>query len=94
MGRPYRVHGKESLAAELRAESGPVLEDNPGLKNHRTVVLELAYEEYRMRLQAGEPLDAEEFSRQFPSLERSLYFYIAVDSLLGRRLISAGTQAA
>ena len=35
-----------------------VLASHPGLKNHRTIVFELAYEEYCMRRKAGESLDA------------------------------------
>ena len=60
-----------------------VLASHPGLKNHRTIVLELAYEEYCIRLKTGESLDADAFSRRFPSLERSLCFFIAVHSILG-----------
>jgi eukaryotic-like serine/threonine-protein kinase len=60
-----------------------VLESQPALKNHRTVVLELAYEEYQLRLKAGETLDADAFAQRFHSLERSLYFYIVAQSALG-----------
>ena len=60
-----------------------VLADHPGMKNHRTIVLELAYEEYRIRLKGGESLAANEFSRRFRSLEWSLQCYIAVHGLLG-----------
>ena len=59
-----------------------VLTGHPELKGHRTVVLNLAYEEYRLRLQAGETLDAEAFARRYPSLQRSLHLLIAVHSLL------------
>ena len=59
-----------------------VLESHPNLKQHRTVVLNLAYEEYRLRLQAGESLDAEKFSQRFQSLGQSLFFLIAVHDLL------------
>jgi serine/threonine protein kinase/Tfp pilus assembly protein PilF len=59
------------------------LTDEPGLREHRTLVIELAYEEYRFRLRAGECLTAEEFARRFPWLERSLCLYIAVQSLVG-----------
>ena len=60
-----------------------LLAEQPELKDYPSVVLDLAYEEYRLRLRAGEPLDAAEFARRFPSLERSLYLLIAVHSMLG-----------
>ena len=59
-----------------------VLASHPELQRCRSVVLNLAYAEYRTRLQAGEPIDAETFARRFPSLERSLYLLIEVHGLL------------
>ena len=60
-----------------------LLAQQPELKDYRSVVLDLAYEEYRLRLRAGEKLDAGDFAQRFPSLERSLYLLIVVHSLLG-----------
>jgi serine/threonine protein kinase len=45
-------------------------------------VLDLAHEEYCRRLATGESLDADEFSRQFPSYQKSLFFLIEVHKLL------------
>ncbi len=59
-----------------------VLESHPELQRHRSVVLDLAYAEYRLRQQAGESIDADTFARRFPTLERSLYLLIEVQSLL------------
>ena len=59
-----------------------VLGRHPELEGHRSVVLDLAYEEYRLRVQTGEAVDAEEFSRRFPALQNSLYLLIAVQSML------------
>jgi serine/threonine protein kinase len=61
-----------------------VLERHPELQRDRSVVLNLAYAEYRTRLQAGESIDAETFAQRFPSLERSLYLLIEVHGLLSQ----------
>jgi serine/threonine protein kinase/Tfp pilus assembly protein PilF len=57
-----------------------VLASHPGLKNHRTIVFGLAYDEYRLRRNADESLDAMDFSRRFQSLGPSLYFFITLRS--------------
>jgi len=69
---------KERWRRGARPNMTSVLASHPGLKNHRTIVFELAYEEYCMRLQKGEALDADEFSRRFNSLSWSLQYFIAV----------------
>ena len=61
-----------------------VLASHPELRHYRSVVLDLAYTEYRLRLQAGEPIDAETFAQRFPSLQRSLYLLIEVHGLLSQ----------
>ncbi|MEN6451711.1 MAG: serine/threonine-protein kinase [Thermoguttaceae bacterium] len=70
------------------------LSHNPELRNHRSIVLDLAYAEYRHRQQAGEPVDAETFAKQFPSLEKSLYLLIEVQGLLSRDPELQGFQEA
>ncbi len=60
------------------------LASHPELRCYRTVVLDLAYREYVHRLQTGEGIDAETFSRRFPSFQRSLHLLIAVHGLLSR----------
>jgi eukaryotic-like serine/threonine-protein kinase len=52
------------------------LESHPELRRYRSVVLDLACQEFRLRVQAGEELDAEAFSQRFPSLQKSLYFLV------------------
>jgi serine/threonine protein kinase/Tfp pilus assembly protein PilF len=59
-----------------------ILETYPGLKNHRTIVVELAYEEYCLRQKAGEAMDPGAFSKRFRSFERSIDCYLAVQSFL------------
>lgn len=61
-----------------------VLTSHPELRHYRSVVLDLAYTEYRLRLKQGEPLDAEMFSQRFPSLRRSLQLLIEVHGLLSQ----------
>ncbi|NQU20582.1 MAG: protein kinase [Candidatus Nealsonbacteria bacterium] len=65
-----------------RPDMAAVLEEHPELMRHRSIVLDLAHDEYRYRLDAGESLDAGGFSRRFPSLESSLYLLIEVHDLL------------
>ncbi|NLF07418.1 MAG: protein kinase [Pirellulaceae bacterium] len=76
----------EAIKSRWRSGEPPdavrVLESHPELQSHRSVVLDLAYAEYRLRQQAGESIGAESFARRFPSLEQSLYLLIEVQSLL------------
>lgn len=65
------------------ANLAAVLGDFPQLKQHKSVVLRLARDEYQQRLDRGESLEAEEFCRRFPSLHRSLLQLIRVDALMG-----------
>lgn len=61
-----------------------VLARHPELRQFRSVVLDLAYTEYRLRLEAGESVDAEAFAKRYPSLQKSLYLLIEVHSLLSQ----------
>lgn len=58
------------------------LVEYPELKRYKSIVLDLAYCEYRHRETQGEALDTEEFSRGFPSLRNSLCFFIETRRLL------------
>jgi serine/threonine protein kinase/Tfp pilus assembly protein PilF len=44
----------------------------PELRGEKSVILDLAYEEYCLRLEAGEAPDAEEFCKRFPTFKASL----------------------
>jgi len=59
-----------------------LLRQHPELKRYKSTVLDLAHYEYRLRLEAGESVDAAEFARRFPTLQRSLYLLIEVHRLL------------
>ena len=59
-----------------------VLESHPELRDCPSHVLDLAFEEFRIRRQAGESLQAEEFAGRFPSMERSIALLIAAHGRL------------
>jgi len=59
-----------------------VLAEHPELKRYRSVVLDLAHDEYCLRVRRGESLDVEQFSRRFPSFQRSLCLFIEVHRLI------------
>jgi tetratricopeptide (TPR) repeat protein len=59
-----------------------VLTAHPDLHRYRSVVLDLACHEYQHRLAQGESLEAEDFARRFPSLQKSLYMLLEVQRLL------------
>lgn len=75
---------KDRWRAGQRADVVSLLREHPELEQHKSVVLDLAYHEYRQRFENGESLTAEEFSRRFPALQRSLYLLIEVRQLLDR----------
>ncbi len=80
----------DQLAAEIKsqwdqgqpADLAAVLVEHPELHRYRSIVLDLAYEEFRWRQRAGEQLSAGGFSQRFPTLQRSLFLLIQVHSLL------------
>jgi eukaryotic-like serine/threonine-protein kinase len=75
-------------AAKLRWRQGEtpdvtgVLASHPEIQHYRSVVLDLAYTEYRLRQEAGEPIDAATFAERFPSLQKSLFLLIEVHGLI------------
>ncbi len=73
---------KRSWQSGVSPNLAHVLETCPELSKHRTVVIELAYEEYLLRKKAGETPDPGEFSRRFRSFERSIECYLAVRSFV------------
>ncbi len=78
-------HLAETIKERWRQGETPdaiaALAHHPELRCHRTVVLDLAYQEYVHRLQAGEGIDAETFSKRLPSFQRSLRLFIALRGL-------------
>ena len=54
------------------------LSRHPGLRDQKSLVLNLAYEEYCLRKEAGEPLTLSTYCERFPTCRRSLRRLIAV----------------
>ncbi|MDG2381682.1 MAG: serine/threonine-protein kinase [Pirellulaceae bacterium] len=52
------------------------------IRDHPTLVLELAYEEFYLRIDRGEELDVSRFCQRFPLVQRSLRRRIEVDQCL------------
>jgi serine/threonine protein kinase len=68
------------LAAEIRgrwqrgeiADAAAALETFPELKSNKSIVLDLAYEEYCLRIESGSPPDPDHFCERFPSFQASI----------------------
>ena len=73
---------KKLLTQGEDTDVADLLEKNPELKLHKSLVLGLAYEEYCHRLDAGEPIEASVFCSRFPSFQNSLYMAIELNRLL------------
>ena len=89
-GRGLLDAGRVAEAIKDRWQSGETpslsaaLETHPELRRCRTIVLDLAYQEYVYRRESGEDIDAETFSERFPSYQKSLCLFIEVRGLLSR----------
>jgi tetratricopeptide (TPR) repeat protein len=59
-------------AQGVPADAHAFLAGHPELKADKSLVLDLAYEEYCCRKEAGDPADAEEFCARFPTFRASL----------------------
>jgi serine/threonine protein kinase/Flp pilus assembly protein TadD len=66
-------------------DAAAVLAKYPQLGRYRSVVVELAYDEYCLRQEAGESLDPADFAERFPSFQRSLCLYIEMHRILERQ---------
>src|SRR5262245_22797930 len=54
------------------ADARAVLSEHPELQGDKSTVLELAYEEYCVRWETGNPPDPDEFCERFPTYKTSL----------------------
>jgi eukaryotic-like serine/threonine-protein kinase len=59
-----------------------VLEKHPGLQQYPSIVVDLAYEEYCRRVDAGEPTDPQQFAQRFPDVEAPLLKLLEVHEYL------------
>lgn len=63
-------------------DAGSILENHPGLAQYRSVVVDLAYEEFCRRVDAGEAADPQEFAQRFPAVAHSLLKVLEVHQYL------------
>jgi serine/threonine protein kinase/Flp pilus assembly protein TadD len=78
---------KESWAQGAPADTRAVLAEYPELAAQKSVVLELAYEEYCLQLEAGAAPDPAEFCRRFPTYQTSLNRLLLAHRCLGDQSI-------
>jgi serine/threonine protein kinase/Tfp pilus assembly protein PilF len=79
-GEPARDTSARGLAADIRArwqrgemaDAAAALEHFPELKSSKSIVLDLAYEEYCLRTESGSPPDPDDFCERFPFYQASL----------------------
>jgi serine/threonine protein kinase len=77
MDRESRYRRKvDSVIEEWRAGAIPdareLILKIPELREHRAASIDLAYEEYCLRKEAGQDIDTKEFCRKFPTIQHSL----------------------
>ncbi len=99
---PISVKGALSaraLVSELIAGSPPsapldayaVLREHPELANHKSALMELAYEDFCRRDDLGAPVEPGEFAARFPTICRSLLHQLGVHQLLADGLEGEGS---
>ena len=59
-----------------------ILNNSPELYHHKSIVLDLIYEEYCREVEAGNPIEDESFANRFPEYEKSILNQIAIHRLL------------
>jgi eukaryotic-like serine/threonine-protein kinase len=65
-----------------RIDANAVLKANPGLCRYESLILDLAYEEFCRRTDAGERPERNSFARRFPEVEHSLLRVLEVHDYL------------
>lgn len=71
-----RTSSEESFDAQA------IIDANPEIQNHRSLVLDLVYEEYCRRKEAGEEIGQNSFAQSFPDYQRSLLQVLQVHHYL------------
>lgn len=59
-----------------------ILEENPEVQNYRSLVLDLAYEEYCQKVESGDDIKQQSFAKRFPEFEESLLRVLQVHQYL------------
>jgi hypothetical protein len=67
-------------------DAAAALRAHPGLTGDKIVLLDLAYEEYRRRRDAGEKIDPNAFCARFPNFRSALWDMLRVDALFSKKL--------
>lgn len=73
---------KENWRRGEPPDADAALAAHPHLRRWKSIVLDLACEEYHLRSDAGQELGADEFCRRFPDYQRSLLHRIEVEHYL------------
>jgi len=80
---------RASTLARLHAQpaEGPLdarkfLDDHPEIALRKSIVIDLAYEEYCQRIEAGESVDPDGYCRRFPAFEKSIRRLLDVHAFL------------
>lgn len=63
-------------------DTSSVLKTHPELRSHKSVVVDLAFEEYTRRRELGEDLTPTEFASRFPTIQKSLVKQLQVCEFL------------
>jgi tetratricopeptide (TPR) repeat protein len=84
-------HARSSELYQLLADAGggdiqALLAEHPELKAHRSLVIDLLYEEYCRRVERGEEVDPDAFCDEFPSFRKSLRHALEVHQFADERL--------
>ncbi len=74
----------ERWRAGERPDADAVLRAHPELAGHKSLVLDLAYEEYCLRSAAGEAVSSSTFCDRFPNYQHSLQRLLCVHSYLAQ----------
>jgi serine/threonine protein kinase len=75
---------KSAWMSGQRPDVAAALERYPHLRADKTALLDLIYEEFFFRRQAGEPVTAEEYQARFPSMQWSLQRMLNCDQMLAK----------
>ncbi len=79
----------EAVPATERFQAEEILARYPHLKEDRSAMLDLAYEEYCQAVERGDTIDPHAFAAQFPAIEESLLELFEVHSfVVGHSLLS------
>ena len=73
---------KRTWQKNKKPDAQAFLAEHPSIKKNRNLVMDVAYEEYCLKREAGESIQASVFCERFPSIARSLYRQIEVDEFV------------